>query len=92
MQTLKTVSLFVRNRLPTCSDDLSHWSDIFCWRQLHYKHLVKAYENSPNTEQVLYTFNNTVLSSRYIWRTNQHRATIILVENMVTYNVRTFIK
>ena len=71
MQTLKTVSLFVRNRLPTCSDDLSHWSDIFCWRQLHYKHLVKAYENSPNTEQVLYTFNNTVLSSRYIWRTNQ---------------------
>ena len=41
-----------RNRLPNCSDDLSHWSDIFCWRQLHYKHLVKAYENGPNAEQV----------------------------------------
>ena len=38
--------LFARNRLPNCSDDLSHWSDIFSWRQLHYKHLVKAYEGS----------------------------------------------
>ena len=47
------VSVFPsRNRLPNCSDDLSHWSDIFCWRQLHYKHLVKAYETSSNADQV----------------------------------------
>ncbi|XP_077513657.1 transcription-associated protein Nipped-A isoform X4 [Amblyomma americanum] len=26
-----------RNRLPVLSDDLSHWSDIFTWRQHHYQ-------------------------------------------------------
>ena len=41
-----------RNRLPNLSDDLSHWSDIFSWRQLHYKHLVKAYEGSTQVDQV----------------------------------------
>ena len=40
-------SLLCRNRLPNCSDDLSHWSDVFSWRQIHYKHLIKAYEESP---------------------------------------------
>ena len=49
-----TVTFFPysRNRLPNCSDDLSHWSDIFSWRQLHYKTLVKAYEGSAQVEQV----------------------------------------
>lgn len=26
-----------RNRLPVIADDLSHWSDIFTWRQHHYQ-------------------------------------------------------
>lgn len=33
-----------RNRLPMVSDDLSHWSDIFTWRQHHYQHIVHHYE------------------------------------------------
>ena len=45
------VCLF-RNRLPNCSDDLSHWSDIFTWRQLHYKHMVKAYEGSTQVHHI----------------------------------------
>lgn len=43
---------YSRNRLPNCSDDLSHWSDVFFWRQLHYKTLVKAYEGAAQVEQV----------------------------------------
>ena len=31
------------------SDDLSHWSDIFMWRQHHYQAIVQAYDNSSNT-------------------------------------------
>ena len=49
--------LIFRNRLPNCSDDLSHWSDIFTWRQLHYKHLIKAYEGCP---QVCVLFQNSM--------------------------------
>ena len=33
-----------RNRMPLISDDLSHWSDIFHWRQHHYQAIVSAYE------------------------------------------------
>jgi len=30
--------------MPLISDDLSHWSDIFHWRQHHYQAIVSAYE------------------------------------------------
>lgn len=41
-----------RNRLPVIADDLSHWSDIFTWRQHHYQ-IINAYlekhpEPNPN--------------------------------------------
>lgn len=34
---MKTVVKTWRNRLPIVSDDLSHWSSIFMWRQHHYQ-------------------------------------------------------
>jgi transformation/transcription domain-associated protein len=34
---MKAVVKTWRNRLPIISDDLSHWSDIFTWRQHHYQ-------------------------------------------------------
>ncbi|XP_077554082.1 transformation/transcription domain-associated protein-like isoform X4 [Haemaphysalis longicornis] len=34
-----------RNRLPVLSDDLSHWSDIFTWRQHHYQAIVSHYDS-----------------------------------------------
>lgn len=34
---IKAVVKTWRNRLPVISDDLSHWSDIFTWRQHHYQ-------------------------------------------------------
>ncbi|XP_064456550.1 transformation/transcription domain-associated protein-like isoform X2 [Ornithodoros turicata] len=36
-----------RNRLPVLSDDLSHWSDIFTWRQQHYQAIVTHYDSNP---------------------------------------------
>jgi len=36
--------MMCRNRMPLISDDLSHWSDIFHWRQHHYQAIVNAYE------------------------------------------------
>ncbi|BES94543.1 FAT domain [Nesidiocoris tenuis] len=30
-----------KNRLPVISDDLSHWSDVFTWRQHHYQFIIK---------------------------------------------------
>ncbi|XP_077979126.1 transformation/transcription domain-associated protein-like [Glandiceps talaboti] len=42
---MKAIVKTWRNRLPMVSDDLSHWSDIFMWRQHHYLTIVSSYEN-----------------------------------------------
>ena len=34
---MKAIVKTWRNRLPVISDDLSHWSEIFTWRQHHYQ-------------------------------------------------------
>lgn len=38
-----------RNRLPVVADDLSHWSDIFVWRQHHYEKITKHFEPQPDS-------------------------------------------
>lgn len=42
----------VRNRLPMISDDLSHWSDIFTWRQHHYQFIVNHFDNAAQVDNV----------------------------------------
>lgn len=44
-----------RNRLPNQSDNLSHWSDILHWRQIHFKAIVNVYENVNQSDQVIIT-------------------------------------
>ena len=41
---LRAVIKTWKNRLPVMTDDLSHWSDIFTWRQHHYQAVVARYE------------------------------------------------
>ncbi|XP_058851892.1 transformation/transcription domain-associated protein isoform X5 [Acipenser ruthenus] len=57
LHDMKTVVKTWRNRLPIVSDDLSHWSSIFMWRQHHYQAIVAAYENSsqhdPNSNNAM---------------------------------------
>lgn len=33
-----------RTRLPVISDNLSHWSDVFMWRQHHYQYITMHYD------------------------------------------------
>ena len=40
---MKAIVKTWRNRLPVISDDLSHWSEIFTWRQHHYKFIASHY-------------------------------------------------
>ncbi|XP_053495082.1 transformation/transcription domain-associated protein isoform X1 [Ictalurus furcatus] len=57
LHDMKTVVKTWRNRLPIVSDDLSHWSSIFMWRQHHYQAIVSAYESNtqhdPNTNNAM---------------------------------------
>uniref|UniRef100_A0A8C7T076 Transformation/transcription domain-associated protein n=1 Tax=Oncorhynchus mykiss TaxID=8022 RepID=A0A8C7T076_ONCMY len=63
LHDMKTVVKTWRNRLPIVSDDLSHWSSIFMWRQHHYQGrthtypIVTAYETNtqhdPNTSNAM---------------------------------------
>ncbi|RWS25705.1 transformation/transcription domain-associated protein-like protein, partial [Leptotrombidium deliense] len=46
MHDMKAIVKTWRNRLPVMGDDLSHWSDIFTWRQHHYQAIVQHYESS----------------------------------------------
>lgn len=43
---MKAVVKTWRNRLPAIADDLSHWSDIFTWRQHHYQMITDSMPNS----------------------------------------------
>lgn len=40
LHDLKATVKTWRNRLPVIADDLSHWSDIFTWRQHHYQNII----------------------------------------------------
>jgi transformation/transcription domain-associated protein len=40
-----------RNRLPVIADDLSHWSDIFTWRQHHYT-FIASHFNAQHDQTV----------------------------------------
>ncbi|CAJ1080707.1 transformation/transcription domain-associated protein isoform X2 [Xyrichtys novacula] len=57
LHDMKTVVKTWRNRLPIISDDLSHWSSIFMWRQHHYQAIVTAYETNtqhdPNNNNAM---------------------------------------
>ncbi|MEJ1281789.1 transformation/transcription domain-associated protein [Cricetulus griseus] len=58
LHDMKTVVKTWRNRLPIVSDDLSHWSSVFMWRQHHYQAIVTAYENSSHHDP---SSNNAML-------------------------------
>uniref|UniRef100_A0A803TE16 Transformation/transcription domain associated protein n=1 Tax=Anolis carolinensis TaxID=28377 RepID=A0A803TE16_ANOCA len=58
LHDMKTVVKTWRNRLPIVSDDLSHWSSIFMWRQHHYQAIVGAYHNSSQHDP---SSNNAML-------------------------------
>lgn len=56
LHDMKTVVKTWRNRLPIVSDDLSHWSSIFMWRQHHYQgttHTLTLYWTSSLTPVIL---------------------------------------
>ncbi|XP_035793214.1 transcription-associated protein 1-like isoform X2 [Anopheles albimanus] len=50
LHDMKAIVKTWRNRLPVIADDLSHWSDIFTWRQHHYQIITTHLEqqNEPN--------------------------------------------
>lgn len=50
LHDMKAIVKTWRNRLPVIADDLSHWNDIFNWREHHYKFIIKHYEKiDPST-------------------------------------------
>ncbi|XP_052224459.1 transformation/transcription domain-associated protein-like isoform X9 [Dreissena polymorpha] len=51
LHDMKAIVKTWRNRLPMISDDLSHWSDIFTWRQHHYQFIVNHYDPSTTQDQ-----------------------------------------
>ncbi|XP_028982080.1 transformation/transcription domain-associated protein [Diachasma alloeum] len=44
LHDMKAIVKTWRNRLPVIADDLSHWSDIFTWRQHHYTFISSHYD------------------------------------------------
>ncbi|XP_046480160.1 transformation/transcription domain-associated protein [Neodiprion pinetum] len=48
LHDMKAVVKTWRNRLPVIADDLSHWSDIFTWRQHHYTFISNHYDSQQD--------------------------------------------
>ena len=57
LHDMKAIVKTWRNRLPVISDDLSHWSEIFTWRQHHYQFIANHY----NSDQMDQTNNQSML-------------------------------
>ncbi|XP_058123036.1 transcription-associated protein 1 [Anopheles ziemanni] len=55
LHDMKAIVKTWRNRLPVIADDLSHWSDIFTWRQHHYQIITAHLEqhNESNAQCML---------------------------------------
>ncbi|XP_044261128.1 transcription-associated protein 1 [Tribolium madens] len=49
LHDMKAIVKTWRNRLPVIADDLTHWNDIFTWRQHHYQVIVNHYESIRDT-------------------------------------------
>ena len=48
LQGMKAIVKTWRNRLPIISDNLSHWSEIFTWRQQHYQFIANHYNQESD--------------------------------------------
>ncbi|KAK9874414.1 hypothetical protein WA026_002761 [Henosepilachna vigintioctopunctata] len=57
LHDMKAIVKTWRNRLPVIADDLSHWNDIFTWRQHHYQVIVNHYENARDPNNANSTTN-----------------------------------
>lgn len=51
LHDMKAIVKTWRNRLPVIADDLTHWNDIFTWRQHHYQFIVSHCEKSKEIAQ-----------------------------------------
>ncbi|XP_052826902.1 transformation/transcription domain-associated protein [Octopus bimaculoides] len=51
LHDLKAIVKTWRNRLPMISDNMSHWSDIFTWRQHHYQFIITNHDTHTQQEQ-----------------------------------------
>jgi transformation/transcription domain-associated protein len=51
LHDMKAIVKTWRNRLPVMADELSHWSDVFTWRQHHYQFITNHYDqqSDPST-------------------------------------------
>ena len=59
LHDMKAIVKTWRNRLPMISDDLSHWSDIFTWRQHHYQFIVREYDSHAQHDPVSGCFTHS---------------------------------
>lgn len=50
---MKAIVKTWRNRLPVIADDLTHWNDIFTWRQHHYRMVVNHYNDTNASNSML---------------------------------------
>ena len=48
LQDMKAIVKTWKNRLPIISDNLSHWNEIFTWRQQHYQFIANHYSQESD--------------------------------------------
>jgi transformation/transcription domain-associated protein len=51
LHDMKAIVKTWRNRLPVMADELSHWSDVFTWRQHHYQFISSHYDQQGDASQ-----------------------------------------
>ena len=73
--------IIYRNRLPNHFDDLSYWSDVFLWREHHFKCIVKAFDGSTHHgDQVCHCWFDNVAVTVFI----QSNQSLLAVHNLAS--------
>ncbi len=77
------------------SDDLTHWSDIFMWRQHHYQAIVSAYDSQSSSDPVSYLLLSLVISVYLFLNPNSNEShkmllyTLLILRYEVKVSTRT---
>lgn len=86
LHDMKAIVKTWRNRLPFIADDLTHWNDIFTWRQHHYQFIINHYENlrdSGHTNNTLFGIHASAQSIIHFGKiARKHKLTGVCLESL----------
>lgn len=79
LHNMKAILKTWKNRLPVVADDLSHWSDVFVWRQHHYQFVIEYCSRPEQSTNAVLGVHASAQVSGFIYPYIKKFVTIIII-------------